>query len=196
MYSSLAPSVVAMLFAMSIATPDHSPLLRSLRKNGISPGSAAMRSTLVRRTRSNVVSPEAVGACAAAEAVAAEPIATAPSAAPSRRLVCTSASIGVTAWLETGVEPFDEAYNVVHWHTKRLLDLRRVRRQIGALADDRADIGVLAQQLLRHAQYFAFLCCTVHHRLAGAVVVAEDAVGRHADHRQVGQAADRAEMIG
>src|SRR6476646_10189067 len=43
-----------MSFAISMQAPLHSPLARSFWKYGSSPGSAAMRSVLVRRTRSNV----------------------------------------------------------------------------------------------------------------------------------------------
>src|SRR5690348_8903205 len=84
--------------------------------------------------------------------------------------------IVIAARLQPRVEPLDEADNVIHRRAEGLFDLRRVGRQIGALADDGADVGVLAQQLLRHAEYFALLRGVVDDRLAGAVVVAEDAV--------------------
>ncbi len=41
---------------MSIQAPCHSPVARSLPKYGASPGSTAMRSTLVRWMRSNALS--------------------------------------------------------------------------------------------------------------------------------------------
>ena len=57
-----------MSFAMSMQAPLHSPLAMSFWKYGNSPGNAAMRSVLVRRTRSKVVS---LADCARAEPIMA-----------------------------------------------------------------------------------------------------------------------------
>src|SRR5580692_1097780 len=71
-----------MSFAMSMQAPLHSPLVRSFWKYGSSPGNAAMRSVLVRRMRSNVVS---LADCALADWMKAATGISAAAAASDRR---------------------------------------------------------------------------------------------------------------
>ena len=70
-----------MSFAISMHMPDQAPVARSLLKYGASPGNAAIRSTLVRLTRSIVDSPGGVCASASRASRAAAP---AVAAAPAR----------------------------------------------------------------------------------------------------------------
>jgi len=81
------------------------------------------------------------------------------------------------------MEPFQHGDDIEHRHAELLLDPGRVRRQIRAFTDDRANVGVFAQQLFCHAKDLALLRGIVDYRLAGAQIGAEDTIWGHADNR-------------